>query len=280
MLTRITDFSRGLLLACCGALLFAYTGNALSKRPSVPVVEQMRIALPLPIEVMLMGGDRYFAANVATFRATTLSYTVRDPESYEALATVQKHAAILNPGNEDNYYLAAGILAWEGQHEAAQFVLEQATAFRTWDELPAFFLAHNLQFFNQDYQGAAAVALLASKRAKGENQLALKALAARWSEKVGDVSVSLQMLRAMHRAEWHPGVKALMAARIARVEQLDVLRKAAQRWQTLHTGQTLSSLDQLIQEKLIVSIPVDPLGYGYTVNGEGMPAFMTREKPQ
>ncbi len=98
------------ILAVLWALTFTATTQQLKSAPRQMVAIEMQVALPLFVQVFMVAGDRYLAANIAAIRALVVSTEKMKPEDYAILGKVQKDVSWLNPAHEDNYYIAFAIL--------------------------------------------------------------------------------------------------------------------------------------------------------------------------
>jgi hypothetical protein len=137
---------RPLLIAalCWGA--FAYSGLRLHDYDRLDQrLEVLRVRLPLLVQLLYSGGDPYLATNLNVFRSILVDASVTEQETYRIQGQLQADAASFNPRHEDNYYIAAAILPWNGQVEAGQEVLLKAAQSRQWDMWPAFYYAFNGQ---------------------------------------------------------------------------------------------------------------------------------------
>ena len=123
---------------------------------------------------------------------------VTEQETYRIQGQLQADAARFNPLHEDNYYIAAAILPWNGQVEAGQEVLLKAAQSRTWDMWPAFYYAFNAMYFERDMIKAGQWAEIAAQRHPG-NAPALRSMAAAWYERQNDSAVALDVLRHLVR---------------------------------------------------------------------------------
>lgn len=232
--------------------------------------EQLRVALPAELQVFMVMGDRYLAANLEVFRALVLSIEKTDPDSLEVLAEVQKGASRLNPAHEDNYYIGQAILPWMGFVEPAQFIESRASDARPWDFLPGFFYAFNLYYFEHKPQEASDILIsVANRLPKKEG---VYELAAKWQEKGEDPHTALAVIRAMQRDTRDAKLKKILQMRIDRLEGLIVIRKAAARYEQ-RTGKRLIDLHELLRTGDLKQAPQDPTGFGYALNEKGQPVL-------
>jgi hypothetical protein len=121
------------LVTILAAMVFVSSAQHLKLAPRQSVNVEMQVALPLFVQVAMAGGDRFLAANIAAIRALWVDNFKMQREEFKVLAKVQEDVSWLNPGHEDNYYIAAAILPWNGELDAAQRILARATMARRFD---------------------------------------------------------------------------------------------------------------------------------------------------
>jgi hypothetical protein len=111
---------------------------------------------------------------------------------------LQRDIAWFNPAHEDNYYIAAAILPWNGQLDAAQYVLRQASEARTFDWYPLFQYGFLFYHFRKDPATGAQWLLQAVPRVKiQQDEWALQNVAALWIEKGYQTANAAGMVEAM-----------------------------------------------------------------------------------
>lgn len=260
---------RPLLIAalCWGA--FAYSGLRLHGYDRLDQrLEVLRVRLPLLVQLLYSGGDPYLAANLNVFRSILVDASVTEQETYRIQGQLQADAASFNPRHEDNYYIAAAILPWNGQVEAGQEVLLKAAQSRPWDMWPAFYYAFNAMYFERDMTKAGQWAEIAAQRSPN-NAPALRSMAAAWYERQNDSAVALDVLRNMHAQSADKEFRRLLQARIARLEGLLALRAALADYRQQHQGKLPTAWAQLIGYGGLEVFPEDPLGAGYTLDASG-----------
>ena len=142
------------LLALVLAVMFATAAQQLKSAPRKSVTVEMQVALPLFVQVFMAAGDRYLAANLAAIRALVVATDRMQPEEFRILAKVQKDVSWLNPGHEDNYYIAFAVLSQYGELDSAQIILARAGRTRFFDYHPSFFYAFNQWYYKHDPVGA------------------------------------------------------------------------------------------------------------------------------
>lgn len=233
--------------------------------------------LPRLIQVVMAGGDRFLAGNLASIRALVADANRMTPDQIELLARVHEDAAWMNPANEDNYYVAGNILPWNGQLEAGQNVLKMAMDARPFDWLPVFFYAFDIWYFEKDGLRAGEALRLAIPRATDEaDRLTLETLSVRWMERGYDTRSAIQMVKAMEANSRHSRLRKYYQARIKRLEGLLDLEDATERF-IAKVGKPPTDLRQLVENGFIAEVPSDPFRLGYDLDKNGRPVL--RNKP-
>lgn len=267
---------RALALAGLALVSYLLVVRHLTEIPRVGVVQEMQVALPRFAQVAMTGGDRFLAANIATWRSLVASTANMQRDNYVVQGRLQSDAAWLNPFHEDNYYIAAAILPWAGELDAAQFVLKRASAARPYDWQPAFYYAFNLyQIQHKPVEAAEFLRKAAPSVASEDDRNTMENLAAVWFEKGYEPSVANTIIKNMASGTRPGAFRKYLLLRAQRLEQLAVLRDAAQRYRSA-TGRSPANLDDLLRAGLIKSIPVDPFGFGFGIDQEGNPILHSR----
>lgn len=256
-------------------LLFWACNFSVTQLPRVRLESEMRLSLPPALQIIMAGGDRYLAANIGVFRALMVGVHDLQPETYDTLASVQRSAAVLNPSHEDNYYTANAILPWNEKVTETQEILQRATNARTRDFYPPFFLAFNRMKFERDIKGAVQDLLVAAERAEGQNKIALKHMAANWTERSDDARIGVAILKGMAGSTRDPEYKRLLEARSIRLSGLVKLRDAASSFSKEHSRPPLN-FDELVQSGYLTAIPHDPFQIGYRLDAKGIPQLGKR----
>ena len=96
-------------------------------------------------------------------------------------ARLQRDIAWFNPVHEDNYYIGAAILPWNGELDAAQYVLRRASDARTFDWYPLFHYSFLFYHFRKDPATGAQWLLKGVPRVTNQqDEWALQNLAVAW----------------------------------------------------------------------------------------------------
>ncbi|WP_230725236.1 hypothetical protein [Stutzerimonas frequens] len=228
--------------------------------PLKPQIFTDRIVIPAPLLIALHGGDRFLAADLETVR---LAATGMDDRGVDTgyLVRAQREVARLNPCHEDNYYLANGLLTWGGAVEEGNDVLRAAVECRFWDEIPPFFYGINLSFFQHNNEEAARILDIGAQRSS-QNAAAMRKLAVMLrAEQFADERLALNYLIQQRDSVADSKLRDMLDKRVIRLQGLIALREAQRRYEQEHGP--LTTLDQLVAEHLIESLPTDPLRLGY-----------------
>ena len=248
---------------------FVLSTSGLNDYPRVRAQAEMQVALPLFIQVALAGGDRYLAADIAVVRSLIVSTEQMDADSYAILGRVQDDASWLNPAHEDNYYIAAAILPWNGEVKPSQSILKRATLSRPFDYQPPFYYAFNQAHFLGDVVGASRwLAKAATSLPDEDERLLMQNLAARMMDRASDLDLAISIVESLAKQSRREDFKAYLLLRVERLRTLKALRLAAKQYEV--RMQTLpTQLQQLIDSGMIKEIPKDPLGFGYAIQPDG-----------
>jgi hypothetical protein len=257
------------LAALLSALIFVTSTEHLKPMPRQSVQIEMQVALPLFVQVFMAAGDRFLAANIAAIRAVVVDNFKMKREDFKILAKVQDDVSWLNPGHEDNYYVAAAILPWNGEVELAQRILARATRFRPFDYQPAFLYAFNQLHFYADAQGASLWLRDAAERMPDpDNRLIMQNYAARWADKADDLGFAIQVVESMAKQAKRRDFQRYLQIRVARLQALQELRHAETEYRQ-RFSQPLARLQDLVESGVITSLPKDPFGFGYDIDAKG-----------
>lgn len=264
---------RLLLLLLVAASLYWLAQSQLPRSLPSQKSPELLVALPKSAQVVLAGGDRNLAANLAGFRVLVADTLRMSAADYAVQGKLQTDISWLNPAHEDNYYIAAALLPWNGQFDASQFVLERASVARPKDYQPMFYRAFNHYYFLRDPATAAAILYEASARPTAQqDQWALQNLAARWIERGYATSTAAAMVDAMVENAPSGAFKNYLSKRAQRLKLLSRLQESARTYRS-RTALPLIRLEQLVDAGLMDAIPADPLGQGFALSPEGEPTF-------
>lgn len=264
---------RLLFLVAVGGYFFAV--RLLGAYPHAEVSDELRVALPRFVQVLMTGGDRFLAANVSSIRAIVAATEKMNADNFHIQARLQQDAAWFNPSHEDNYYVAAAILPWANELDAAQTVLQRATEARHFDFQPPFYYAFNIYHFKRDPAAAAEVLVKAAPHIRSENnRITMENLAIIWTERGYESSRALRIVEAAATSARSGGFKSYLLLRAKRLRGLLDLQTAAEKF-SAERHRPLRDINELVQAGLIDSLPQDPFGYGYGLDANGVPILLS-----
>ena len=251
------------LLLLLSALVAVYTSSKVATLARAPVNEGISHVMPGEINVLLMAGDRYLAANLLVFRS--IVSIGEGSVHFQDKAQIQIQAAVLNARHEDNYYQAAASLPWNGFVEPAQYILANAREARTLDPWPSFFEGFNEYYFNKNNLRAAEIILVSAKRSTGNDRLLFNDLAAKWVSAGVNYQLALGMVEELQKNTKSAVTKKRLANRVMRLKNLLYLQAAVDSF-LQRSNQPAVTLDDLVNSGDIPNIPSDPWGKIYTVS--------------
>ena len=236
-------------------------------------VEEINVAVSPTVQIVLSGGDPFLAANLAVFRATFVGVQNLDATFFPTLAKVQNDASFLNPAQEDNYYIAQGILPWIGEYSTAMNILHRATDARPYDFMPPFFLGFDYMYFESKFEESGHFYHVAADRVEGKNRDVLLNYAAKFMEKGKDPESAIQFIEGLIKATRNKNLQQFLRVRIIRLQRLIILREAAEKYSAKFHRQP-SQLNDLVDRGILPLIPADPLGGGYMLDENGIPQIV------
>lgn len=268
---RLSPLSMLFLAAAATGLLYWAAVGQVSLAARQKADTGTLVKLPLFVEVALAGGDRYLAANIGNVRAMVASVepNANTLGGLKTIAAIQQDVSWLNPGHEDNYYIAAAILPWNGELDAAQRILARATMARRFDYQPAFYYAFDLLHFKGDVVGASNwMREAAEYLPEGDNRLQMQNLAAIWLDKAGDLDLAIGVVEAMAKQANRGDFRRYLEQRVVRLQKLRDIRTAAAKYQQ-RFGRPIAALNDLVASGIIAELPKLPFGFGFAIDKQG-----------
>jgi hypothetical protein len=244
-----------LAMGVLSTLVYGTAAQRLSELPRGTAKPELLIALPRFAQVLLAAGDRYLAANLAGFRVLVAETAHMRPEDYAVQAKLQRDIAWFNPAHEDNYYIAAAILPWNDQVDAAEYVLRKASDARSFDWYPLFHYGFLHYHFRNDAATGAQWLLKGVPRVTNQqDEWALQNVAAAWIEKGYDTADAAGLVGAMAENAPRGAFRNYLQVRADRLRDLAALQDAAQRFRARY-GKDVQGLDELVSSGLIYRNP-------------------------
>lgn len=268
---------RSALLLLLAVPCFLFSVYRLDARPRKDASPEMEVVVPLLVQVVMAGGDRYLAANFGGIRAAISNTERMDADAFRVLGKVQRDVAWLNPAHEDNYYIGSAILPWNGQFEAGQYVLRQAIDARPFDMWPPFYYGFDLYHFNRDSEGGAEWLRVGASRTQDEMEsLMLNNMAARWVRNGTEPQIAIRILQAMAETARSAGFAAHLRKHVQRLQNIVAVEAAAKTYSE-HQGKPPGSIEDLVRSQALQAIPKDPFGGRYYLDDQGKPKIQEKQ---
>lgn len=256
-------------------LMFATFSARLEKLDRPGTGMDMYITPPLIAQIAISGGDKFLAANIAVFRSLIAQPYGGNEKNYATQAIIQSDASRLNPAHEDNYYVAAAMLPWHDQTQAAQSILFSASQARPFDWMPPFFYAFNQYHFLQDPIGGAEWMRIASTHTEDvDNQIWLNKISATWISRGVNRENSYHLLLGMASEAHHKSLKKEILKRAEQLHNLIELDQASKEFLVEH-GHYPASINDLLATKII---PKDPFNAEYFIDPFGRTQIKSKSK--
>lgn len=240
--------------------------------------QQLSVIIPVPLQILLNGGDRYLAANLATFRALVVGPSDIDAETVKALGSIHRAAAYMNPAHEDNYYISQAIISWNGQADADIYVQERATLARPWDSMPPYFAGIDKYTFKKDPIGGAKSMEIAAQRPDMGNRQYYLDIAAKWYEKNDDPRLALEHVLGMQKNTRDKDMKIFLGKRVARIEATIKIHDALIAYKQKF-DKPATKLNELVEVGLLEAVPTDPMGQVFSLKQDGSVALINPSRP-
>ena len=91
--------SAQIIMLLLGVAIFVVASAFLRQQKRMNASAEIEVALPLFVQVVMTGGDRFLAANLGSIRALITESAKMHPDEYLILGKVQVDASWLNPAH-------------------------------------------------------------------------------------------------------------------------------------------------------------------------------------
>ena len=175
-------------------------------------------------------------------------------------------AVKLDPYNMDAYYFAQAVLVWDVRKvDLANDLLDYGMKYRTWDWYLPFFAGFNNAYFLKDYVKAAEYYRSAGELS-GSNLY--KSLAGRYLQESGRTGLAIVYLSTLVKSEKNEAIRKSYEVRLKAYRVVQIIEQARDLFQVNH-GRLPSTIDELIQERFLSAVPVDPYGGRFSLSPKG-----------
>ena len=174
----------------------------------------------------------------------------------------------LDPYFEQTYIMLQANLSWDaGKPEKAIELLDISGKHRAWDWRPGYYMGFDYYYFLKDYEKASEMFLNTSKIPGAPVLMTL--LGARFSQKSQQEATAIHLLDTMlDDPNLDENSQKEIKNRIAALQGVLTLKNAIDVYQKKHQSFP-DSLDTLVEDNIIESLPANPYGGGFTYkNGQ------------
>jgi hypothetical protein len=239
-----------------------------------PFLEKLGAAPNAKIVAPVAGGFKSLLASFWVTKVLVYYGSLIDPEKGQFLATPEYYnlyktiesSTYIDPYNADSYYFAQATFTWElGRIKEVNSLLVYGMNYRSWDYLLPFYAGFNNAYFLQDYEDAALLMKIAAERSG--SSLFTK-LASRYFYQSSQTDFGIRFLQSVIDQTKNERLRSVYQIRLNALQQVSQLEAAVILYHN-STGLLPSDLSQLVEGKLIESIPLDPYGGTFYIDREG-----------
>jgi hypothetical protein len=260
----------GIMLAGYLALVVPFSSSLVNR----PVLVKLG-TLPEPEALRIISGDqRFLVAQSAVVKVLFYYGTLVEkfqrkvritPEYYNMYRTLVT-ASKLDPWNADVYYFTQAAFTWElNKINEVNGLLDYGMRYRTWDYQLPFFAGFNSAYFLKDYKKAASYF---EKAAQLRGDPLLANLSSRYFYESGQNRLALSFIDYMAKHTTDSKVVAVYEVRKKALLGVMTLEEAALGYQR-RFGKKPERISDLVSSGVISSIPVDPYGGQFYLDGTG-----------
>jgi tetratricopeptide (TPR) repeat protein len=198
---------------------------------------------------------------------------LKTPPDYQAMSRILHGAVKLDPYNMDAYYFAQGFLTWDvKQYKLANDLLDYGMRYRTWDWYLPFFAGFNSAYFMKDYKKAAEYYKRSGELSGSDLS---KLLAGRYMQESGQTDLAIAYLSTMEKGERNSAVKRNYSVRLAAFKGLRRIELARDSY-LQKKGTLPKTIEQMVREGFLSSVPVDPYGGRFYLEPDGKVATTSK----
>lgn len=204
----------------------------------------------------------YYGTLVDPDKKNTVQDRPEYPNMYKTLETVIR----LDPYNIDAYYFSQAAFTWEIGHAAdVNRMLEYGMRYRTWDYWLPFYAGFNEAYFLKNYARAA---IFMRKAAEISGDQLFTGLTGRYFYESGQTALGIAFLDTMIKGAKDQKLRKVYEIRRTALVAVEAITQAVRRCAS-DKGKSPVHLRQLITEGYLVTIPKDPYGGEFYLDGTG-----------
>lgn len=190
----------------------------------------------------------------------------KNPPDYYGMFKILQGALVLDPYNLDGYYFLQSIIAWDAnQAIAVNKILEEGMKYRNWDYMLPFFAAFNHSYFLHDFKTSAK---FYQKAGELSGDSLFISIAGRYLYETKQTEQAILYLKTMVITSKKDTVKKSLQQRLDALIAVRKIELAIESYKSRHQ-ELPETLDTLVNEGFIKSIPVDPYGGTFFIDMAG-----------
>jgi tetratricopeptide (TPR) repeat protein len=214
-----------------------------------------------------VAADFLFLKTVTYVGMKLIERTDLTAEEWRKVGTMLQGVTDLDERFLDPYLFAEAMFPWQpGMLPEADALLEKAAQARPNDYLPLYYLGFNAFYFEKD--AAKAAPYLRKAAALPGAPEFLLGLAARFSLYGHETEAGIAFLQNMLATTNDAAIRSYLGKRLKALQIIDGLEHAVMRYKQRY-GTLPSSVDELVQKRVIDSLPMDPYGGKFVILPNG-----------
>jgi tetratricopeptide (TPR) repeat protein len=189
------------------------------------------------------------------------------PHEWDRLTEALRAATDLDPVFLDPYHFGEMVLTWDaGRVEDANRLLEKAIRYRKSDWVVPYYLGFNHFYFLHDNVKGSEYLMQASRLPESHRFVGL--LASRLSTEAGRTEAAVVFLQEFAEATPDAALRQQLERRLEALKGIAVIERAVTSYR-LQYGEPPQRLEQLIEARILKSLPGDPYGGRFFLDAEG-----------
>lgn len=219
------------------------------------------------LEFDSLAADLAFLKSTAFYGERTYKRIRLTPEDWDRVTQVLQVATDLDPRFLDPYHFGEMVLTWDaGRVTDANRLLEKALRHRGDDWVVPFYLGFNYFYFLHDNAKGGEYLMMASRLPGSQAFVGL--LASRLATQSGRSEAAAVFLDELVRSTSDAALRAHIEKRLEAVKAIAVIERAVAIYQQ-RFGETPMPLSRLIEARILKSLPADPYGGQFFLDGQG-----------
>lgn len=222
---------------------------------------------PLSLEFQGVVADYLFFRTMTYMGLKLMERKNPSREEWQVMYQMLERITDLDGRFWDPYVFAESMLAWQARMlDEVEALLLKAVQSRPWDYRPSYFIGFNYLYFKKNAEKAAPH-LRAAARIPGAPRH-VKGLASRFSLYAGQTGLGIFFLENLIKDTADPKTVGYLQTRLTALKMIFFLEEKVKAYEG-KLGHAPKSLDDLVTEGLIESLPDDPYGGKFVLTATG-----------